>query len=263
MYCYYYLILLIILFIILIWYLINKSYNKYQKIPKIIVQTWKSNKIPEQYIKLIENVKLNNPSYKYMFFTDENIDTFLKQNYPEYYNTYLKLPIKIQKIDFFRYIAIYHYGGFYLDLDMDVMKSFDDLLKYSCIFPIDEYIYINTHNGGIERYKSFYNNNQSFLLGQYAFAASPKHPFIKEIIERIHNNIYNYIKNVDNKSHDYIYKTTGPDFITEVYMTYKNKNNIKILDVGKRQYFGDYARHLYFGTWKKDIVTGERLFESD
>ena len=87
-------------------------------IPKIIIQTWKTNVVPQRYIPLIDSVKKNNPDYEYMFFTDENIVDFFKTNYPEYYKTYLNLPIKIQRIDFFRYVAVYHYGGFYLDLDM-------------------------------------------------------------------------------------------------------------------------------------------------
>ena len=199
-------------------------------------------------MSLIESVKLNNPDYEYLFFTDDTIEKFFKLNYPEYYNTYMSLPIKIQKIDFFRYVAVYHYGGFYLDLDMNVLRPFDELLNYSCVFPVDEYIH--TVYCQHSRYKPFCSVGQNFLLGQYAFAASPKHPFIKELIDRIHGNINKYIKTVDFGSEDYIYKTTGPDFVTEVYTTYKDKNKITILDVGKRQFFGNYAQHNYFGTWK-------------
>jgi len=221
--------------------------NSTQQIPKIIIQTWKTQKVPQRYIPLIESVKINNPDYQYLFFTDDDIENFFKLYYPQYLNTYLNLPIIIQRIDFFRYVAVYHYGGFYLDLDMSVIKNFDTLLNYSCIFPVDEYL--DTRFCKYSRYKDFCNNKQGFLLGQYAFAASPKHPFIKLLIEKIHNNLNKYIKNVNFESEDYIYKSTGPDFVTNIYMNYNN-NSIKILDVGRRQYFGDYAKHNYFGTWK-------------
>jgi len=218
-------------------------------IPKIVIQTWKSQNVPQRYMSLIESVKKYNPDYQYYFFTDESIEDFLKLHYPEYLSTYLNLPIKIQKIDFFRYIAVYHYGGFYLDLDMKVNKNFDTLLQHSCIFPVDEYIDIVRHCE-YNRYKPFCKKGQNFLLGQYAFAAAPKDPFIKLCIDKIHNNINNYIKTVDFTSDDYIYKTTGPDFVTEIFTNYKDKNNITIIDNGKRQCFGDYATHMYFGTWK-------------
>ena len=222
--------------------------NKKQLIPKIIIQTWKTNNVPTRYQPLVNSIKSNNSGYKYMFFTDADIETFLKTNYAEYYKTYLKLPIIIQRIDFFRYIAIYHYGGFYMDLDMECLKPFDNLLNHSCIFPIDEFI--SKEMGEYPRYKSYSDRGYNFLLGQYAFAAEPKHPFIKSLIDKIHENINNYIKNVDVGSHDYVYKTTGPDFCTDVYIDYPDKSNIAILNNNKRQYFGDYAKHNYFGTWK-------------
>jgi len=222
--------------------------NEKQPIPKIIIQTWKTTNVPTRYKPLVDSIKSKNSGYKYMFFTDADIETFLKTNYAEYYKTYLKLPITIQRIDFFRYIAIYHYGGFYMDLDMDCLKPFDDLLHYKCVFPIDEFI--SKEMGEYPRYKSYRDRGYNFLLGQYAFAAEPKHPFIKSLIDKIHQNINNYIKNVDTGSHDYVYKTTGPDFCTDLFIDYPDKSNILILNNNKRQYFGDYAKHHYFGTWK-------------
>jgi mannosyltransferase OCH1-like enzyme len=111
-----------------------------ETIPKIIIQTWKSNEIPVKYKPLIESVKKINHDYQYIFFTDDDIDNFIKINYPNYYQAYLKLPVKIQKIDFFRYIAVYHYGGFYFDLDMNSIEPLNNLLDYDCIFPVDQHI---------------------------------------------------------------------------------------------------------------------------
>lgn len=222
--------------------------NEQQYIPKIIIQTWKTKDVPSRYQPLVNSIKSKNPDYKYMFFTDADIETFLKTHYFDYYQTYINLPIKIQRIDFFRYIAIYHYGGFYMDLDMDCVKSFDELLKYKCVFPVDEIITKRMCN--FPRYKSYYDRGYDYLLGQYAFAAEPNNPFIKEIIDKIHSNVYKYIKHVNFDSHDYVYKTTGPDFCTDLYIDYHNKKDIYVIHNNKRQYFGDYAKHNYMGTWK-------------
>ena len=106
--------IIIIILIIIIFYCINTSlkfksitYENFENntIPKIIIQTWKTNIIPNKYKSDIQSVKQFNPDYQYLFFTDEDIDYFLKKNYPEYYKSYVKLPIKIQQIDYFRYIA--------------------------------------------------------------------------------------------------------------------------------------------------------------
>lgn len=218
-------------------------------IPKIIIQTG-PNKMNPKYKSYVDLMKKKNPTFKCMYFNDDDIEVFLKKNYPNYYETYKKLPVFIQKIDFFRYIAVYHYGGFYFDLDIKMLKGIDEpLLNHSCIFPVDEYI---TYSFNIfDRYKSFFEKNNNFLLGQYAFASIPRHPFIKKLIDNIHKNIDSLVKNVDN-TELYVYKSTGPDYVTNEYINYDSKTQIYIINNGKRQYFGDYAKHDYFGTWKKN-----------
>ena len=54
----------------------------------------------------------------------------------------------------------------------------------------------------------------------------------------------------ENEKQKYVYQSTGPDFVTDVYMNYKNKYKIKILEYNVGQYFGKYAKHNYYGTWK-------------
>lgn len=260
-----YLLIFIILIVILSFYFINinissnfkENFNNIEsnnsiKIPKIIIQTWKDNNIPVRYRKLIESIKKYNYDYQYLFFTDDDIEVFLKKYYPEYYKTFLKLPVFIQKIDFFRYIAIYHYGGFYFDLDIECFDSLNNLLKYDSVFPID--LHLKGSMCYKPRFKTFCDNGNKFFVGQYAFGAKPKNEFIKILIDNIHNNIdimleiYNKLK--DKKNLDFVYVTTGPDYVTKLYYEYPKSNSIKILYHKNSQFFGDYARHKYMGTWK-------------
>ena len=151
-------------------------------IPMIIIQTWKDKDIPERYKGCIASVKKYNKNFRYIFMTDGDIEDFLIKNYREYYDTYRRLPIKIQKIDFFRYIAVYHYGGFYLDLDMTVLKPFDGLLKDRCVFPVDQYI---GKRCGMSRYRGFCEKGMDRLVGQYAFGARRGDKFIKKLIDTV------------------------------------------------------------------------------
>jgi len=220
-------------------------------IPKIIIQTWKTQTVPLKYKTMVDSLRNLNPDYEYKFFSDNDIDEFLKKNYPDYYMTYAKLPIKIQKIDFFRYIAVYHFGGFYFDLDMKGLQPLDEIvLNNQCVFPVDEMI--NSELCKQKRYQHFCSQNMYFLLGQYAFAAKAKDPFIKLLIDNIHMNIGEIIQKysmVANKEM-YVYTTTGPDYVSNLYLQYNDKLNVKILHNNKRQYFGNYAQHKFFGTWK-------------
>lgn len=232
-------------------------------IPKNIIQIWidfdkkltKNMDYPASYKSYVKTIKERNPTYNYMFFNEAKIEEFLKTSYPEYYVTYTKLPVNIQKVDFFRYVAMYHYGGFYFDLDITGLEPLDELLSYECVFPIDNFI--NPDMCSANRYKEYCKKNMDFLLGQYAFACKPKHPFIRTLIEGIHKDINTYIQRFQNKKYevfeDYVYETTGPDFVTNMYMTYPKKESITILEYPERQYFGKYARHSYKGSWKENV----------
>ena len=254
-------ILLFLVFIItiLIFYYLNNQLKKKNikfenfqnnSIPKIIIQTWKTKNIPEKYKNDIQSVKNYNKNYQYIFFSDDDIEYFLKINYPKYYETYKKLPVKIQKIDFFRYIAVYHYGGFYFDLDITGLYPLDELLDYECVFPVDLLITPNKCNRN--RLKKYCALGMNILLGQYAFGARPNNNFIKTLIDGIHNNIDNYIKKYEKygETLQYVYSSTGPDYVTDIYIDYNKKDEIHILDFDYAQYFGKYAKHNHYGTWK-------------
>jgi len=229
-----------------------------KQIPKILIQTWKSTVIPLKYEKLQKGLIEKNPDYEYLFFTDENIDSFLKTEYPEYYVTFQKLPILIQKIDFFRYVAVYHYGGFYFDLDMECLEPLgDDLLKHRNVIPVDDKFMQSKKD--INREWINDEKNQQIILGQYAFGAVKQSQFMKYIIDNIHENIDIIVNEFDSKvknnisNYEYfVYKSTGPDYVTKMYSNYFQKKDVFILDYKLRQYFGKYARHRYFGTWKNN-----------
>ena len=233
-----------------------------EMIPKNIIQLWidfdkkmdPSLDYPSHYNESVLSIRKKNPEYNYMFFNQKKIEEFLQKEYPEYYQTYKLLPVNIQRVDFFRYVAVYHYGGFYFDLDITGLEPLDELLSLECVFPIDDFISEDMCH--LKRYKDYCNKNMDYLLGQYAFAAKPGHAFIKLLVDTIHKNINKYIQRYHSKdylNHEvYVYETTGPDFVTNVYMNYMNKPNITIIEYHKRQYFGKYARHNYKGSWKKN-----------
>lgn len=248
-------IIILLSLIVFIYNLKRESFlnNSKTTIPKIIIQTWKSNQIPLEYKKEVDSVKNKNKNFRILFFTDEDIENFLREKYPQYYKTYKKLPIKIQKIDFFRYVAVYHYGGFYYDLDMRALKPLDRLVNYKVVFPLEQ----NSKRRCLNpRFYYLCNQNCYHVIGNYAFGAIPKSDFLKILIDNIHNNIDNIIetyKKAINLTY-FVYQTTGPDYISLIYYNYANKKNVKILDTSslyKKHYFGEYAVHTLAGTWKR------------
>lgn len=237
----------------------NREESSMETIPNTIVQIWvqkdptNPSKIPLKEQQYSLQIRKLNPYCNYLFFDETDVEPFFTKHYPEYYSTYKRLPLFIQKMDFFRYLIMYHYGGFYFDMDVWALAPIDKSIRsHSAVFPVDEYIVgMMAH---IPRFSGFSQKGQPFLLGQYAFGCVAHHPFLKRVVDQINANIDVYIQTVNN-SETYVYKTTGPDFITKLYMEYEIQNAMFLLANGKRQMFGDYARHDYSGNWKVQWAT--------
>lgn len=108
-------------------------------IPKIIHQIWFQGKdnIPEFHEKYQNICKKMYPTWKYMFWDNHLIRKFIKKNYYHLLYYYEYFPYLIQKVDLARYIILYHYGGCYIDMDVECLKPIDNLLLQ---YPKKEFI---------------------------------------------------------------------------------------------------------------------------
>jgi mannosyltransferase OCH1-like enzyme len=216
-----------------------------------IIQTWKTKIIPLHYSEYVNKVKTMNPTWNYMFFDDDDVVKFMKST--EYYETFCNLRGKIQQIDFFRYVAIYYYGGIYLDLDIEISRSFDDINLNKCLFPVE------VKNASDEILKSQFVP----LVGNYAFYSPKGHPFLKKIIDnivtqRIPDKIIEYAqKNHTDDSRDvYVYYRTGPILVSQSYADFVLSNGIDsdLELIEPKPYidncFGKYGIHHCYGSWR-------------
>ena len=217
-----------------------------------IIQTWKTNDIPIQYIPFIESVRKHAKDWNYLFFTDNDIENFMNNIMPQYKDTYDNLRYKIQQIDFFRYLAVYHYGGVYLDMDMFLYDNLDSILKNpdTCKFPVE----LEDINDTVITRSDFFS-----LIGNYAFYSPAKHPFLKQIIDNICNSRMTIadIKlaqttNGDSAKEVFIYCTTGPIMVTQSYIDYGKLPDVELLTPSPYQpnFFGNYGKHCSYGSWK-------------
>jgi len=95
-------------------------------IPKIIHYCWFSSEFSEEAKRCIETWHNNMPDYKFVHWNADNFDV---NSIP-----YVKEAFAAHKFafaaDYVRLYALYTEGGIYLDCDIEVFKSFDDLLHY-------------------------------------------------------------------------------------------------------------------------------------
>ena len=114
----------------------------------------------------------------------------------------------VQKIDFAKYAIIYHFGGVYIDMDMECIKDITDLIDED-----DELIFS-------------YMDNMFNPLSCGVFLSSPKNKFWKDLIDDIEKNKkgkWHYINEAQ-----LIVNTTGCGRLRKNVKEYTGK--IKILD---------------------------------
>lgn len=100
-------------------------------IPKIVMQTWKTREVPDDWKISPKSVQDINPKWKYVLLTDEDNRNFIERHFPEYLLVFDLFPYGIQRADFIRYAWLYINGGIYLDLDYEVKVPFEFIIQ-SC-----------------------------------------------------------------------------------------------------------------------------------
>jgi len=100
------------------------------KIPKIVHQIFFQGEaaVPEEYRRYHQTVLQNHPHWEHQFWDEAKCHKFMEDNYSWFLPVYDSYPYMINRCDAIRYFILYHYGGFYLDMDVECLKPLDDLL---------------------------------------------------------------------------------------------------------------------------------------
>lgn len=219
------------------------------KIPKIIHVTYKTKVVPQLYRQTFESIKSMHPNWEIRFYDDREAENIVKSHFPELLEIYRAYPSHIQRVDVFRILLVYLFGGFYLDLDVHCLKSLDELCGSNLVLG-EEIRY-----SSIERKLLNFKFVSEVQVANYMFGSIPGHSFwIKLLMEIINRSDYIIRGEVD------VLKSTGPGVLTEVYQ--KNKHLYKDIQLIANKFkrchsgcpsvschFGDYAAHLHVNGW--------------
>lgn len=229
-------------------------------IPKKIFQTWKTKNLSEKLRNVRKKISQMNPDYEMILFDDDDIDVWIKENFSDesnIYNVYKKLKVGAARADFWRYLILYKNGGIYLDIDSDICKPLNELIR-------------DTDTAIISREK---NSGTKYLI-QWALFFAPQHPIL---LYAINSCMYNIL----NKTSDWLPSLTGPGVFTcavnhvlkKQYNIEKTKSSNLYLypdDVLNKifnniRFFGyDYKSYLkYDNGCKDDLLIGSKYWKND
>jgi inositol phosphorylceramide mannosyltransferase catalytic subunit len=225
-------------------------------IPKRIIQTAK---IAPQSLRtraMVSNIRLLHPDYEYLFFDDNAVEKFIDQEFPQHRAVFNGFRFPIQRYDFFRYLAVYRYGGFYFDMDVLLASSVSGLLESGCVFPFEKLTFshfLRTHH------------NMDWEIGNYGFGAAPGHPFLGAVIEncvRAQKDpawVKPMMRGLPPLSNVefYILYTTGPGLVSRTLAENpETARTVRVLfpedvcDLNNWNRFGDLGVHLMGASWR-------------
>ena len=225
-------------------------------IPKRIIQTGKHLDQPLRNRALISNLRRLHPDYEYWFFDDRQVQDFIQQEYPQYRTVFDSFQWPIQRYDFFRYLAVYRYGGFYFDLDVLLASGISGLLESDCVFPFEGLtlsLFLRNHH------------KMDWEIGNYAFGAAQGHPFLARIIQNCvrAQTDPSWVKPMMRgfplllRAEFLVLNTTGPGLISRTLAENPDlAQEVTILfpddvcDLRNWNRFGDLGVHLMDGSWR-------------
>lgn len=212
-------------------------------IEKNIFQSWYTRDLHPLVKQKVDKFRALNPDYNYHLFTDDDMDNFVNEHFKgEIADCFNKINIIVAKVDFWRYLVLYKYGGVYLDMDSSIEINLNKLIRED-----DDAIISVEGNPG------------AYL--QWGLIYKKEHPILKKTIEFVVDNIKN------NRFPNSVLRMTGPTVYSRAinvfhYETFNrilihkniNRNTditFKTKDVSYRIFGVDY--NGYF-TFKHDAI---------
>lgn len=234
------------------------------EIPKRIIQTGKNVEQPLRNRAMMSSLRLHNPDFEYVFFDDQQVRTFIDQEFPQHRTVFDSFRFPIERYDFFRYLAVYRLGGFYFDLDVLLATSLSGLLAYGCVFPFEGLTFSHLLRN---------RHNMDWQIGNYAFGAAAGHPFLAAIIEncvraqRDPGWVEPMMRGVPllSRSEFVVFNTTGPGLISRTLAEDKESaNDVTVLfpddvcSVDNWNRVGELGIHLMEGSWRAPMSRWRR-----
>lgn len=218
-------------------------------IPKIIHYCWFGrNPLPPLATKCIASWKKYLPDYEIKEWNEDNFDVNIIPYTKEAYEAKKYAFVS----DYARFWIIYHFGGLYFDTDVEVIKSFNKIVKYEAFM------------GAENKIKS--PKDKIIIAAGLGIGAPQNHPIYREILQ-----FYQSIHFIDSTGH-INYKTVC-NIVTEIFekkglLQTNEIQTIEGITIFPSEYFNPtdfitrkvhikkntHSIHWYMASWKTKTI---------
>ena len=110
--------------------------KKEEEIPRIVHQTYSSRNLPLKYAAWQKSCIDLHPNWEFKLWTDQDLDDLVQNEYPWLLERYTGFSNWVNRVDLARYMILYKYGGFFIDLDIECLDSLERFAKMGgALFP--------------------------------------------------------------------------------------------------------------------------------
>ena len=182
----------------------NNTQSPAPTIPLIIHTTYATRELPAHWIEARKSCTDKNPDFEHRFYTDDELLTFIDENYKWFIIQYKSYRYNIQRVDAARYFLLYHYGGIYMDLDIGCKKRLEPLL-------------ITAENSARDlKHIGILPQTKPVGMSNDFMASSKNHPFFLNLIESLKkSNQYWFLPYLQ------VFFSAGPAFLTQKFFEYE------------------------------------------
>ena len=150
-------------------------------------------KIPMKYSGFTKTWELLMPKCNFKLWGDDDVKNVLVKFPVSYQEMYHNMSF-IQRCDLLRLMILYCFGGFYVDMDVEPKRAFDELFSKSLVLS--------------KNVRGFTN---------YFIGAEKRHPFVFAMIKTIYRKHLQPLSFLSSVSrHHWVIHTTGPEMMNEV-----------------------------------------------
>jgi len=171
-------------------------------VPLIIHQTWKTADVPKEWEHARSECHRLHPGYEFKLWTDASARELVAEDYPDYLDMYDRYEFGIQRADAMRVFFLHKFGGIYIDLDIECLRSLDFLRHYPWVMPQTKPV-------------GFSND---FMV------AAPKHPFVDQMMRALPS----WDRSFGSKYPTVMF-STGPMFVSYQAAHYADKKGLYVL----------------------------------
>jgi inositol phosphorylceramide mannosyltransferase catalytic subunit len=229
----------------------GSSYTFSMAIPRIIHQTWKSDRLPPLFRMYQETWRRLHPGWEYRFYDDAACRRIVESHFPDLLALYDGCPHPVQRADIFRYLIVAREGGLYADMDMECLRNLDPLLEgQRAVFGVEDRLSPRRTRQLGHRYAE--------RVANFIFASEADHPVWGKVIGKLKGLPGAWDLTAE------VLETTGPGMLTNVVLECRQSLGLTVLPricwAPPNRGYPDcfpfnlhvYARHHFAGTWKKN-----------